>query len=1089
MLKRILVFVQVLVVLSFVVSSTFAQETTALLNGRVADSKGAILTGAIITVKHEPTGYVTTTTTNSKGIFYIPNLRVGGPYSIKVSSLGFKDEVMNDVNLSLGANPELTLSLKSTTTDLKEVTVTATGRKAIAGATIIGSRQLSTLPTIGRSLSDFTRLTPQSNNNSYAGSNFRYNNLTIDGAINNDAFGFSNSAGGVSGQGQSGAAGSGTRTNPYSIDVIQEVQVQLAPYDIRLGNFTGGSVNAVTKSGSNDIHGSIYGYGRSQALVGKSVDGLKTKIGSDFSDYQYGATLSGPLVRNKAFFIVNYEHTDRKEPSFNNVGDPGAAMTAAEGQQIVSQLQTKYGYNPGDYLGAYKIFTKSDKVFARLDFNLNKKSTLMIRAIYTNGSGNNLERSSTNFQFGSTDFTQHTKNLNLVAELKTKISADVNNQFNVSYINIHEYRDFPGPISPYIDIDNGRITLGTWREASIYNLKQSTFELSDNVTVTKGINKFTFGTHNEFYNLTYGFINSYNGRWEYARGLNSFLADNPSRIRGAFITDPKLSNNRDDIYNNPPNPFNVALTSVYGQDEISLSKKFKLSGGIRLDYSFVGSQPYLDPALNTTNSAGYVSANPTYSNTAFKDLTGKLPSRVAVSPRLGFNYDVKGDQSIILRGGTGIFSGRVPFAWYGYAYTLNGGTYGNIDWNGPAAGQYVPLAINPQGLKDTVTKYGGASRSSTREIDVFDNNFKLPTVWRSSLAADFKFGKGYKFTFDVLYTKTIYDVKYEQINLKDSVAYYSTGPTQTPVYVGGKYNSAYSNVYFLTNTSEGYRYNITGQISKFTNTMLGSHALNFSWSLAYTYGMSKDITNGIRNSWESSYNVNPANVPSNSQLAYSNFDLRHRIVATWSSTLAWNPANSTSLSFFYGGTSGSPYSLIYQSASFGSGSNAPLPYIPKTQADINLKDNGTYTAAQQWQDLDAFINADKYLSTRRGQYAERNGMRTPWNHDLDMKIMHEFKLSKTNKSQALQISLDVFNVLNLLNNDWGHVTFVTNLNNYTVNFLKFVADANGKAVGAPASGYTPTFNFVKPSGLNGHYYTVDPMNSRWQGQFGIKYIF
>ena len=1089
MLKRILVFVQVIMMLSFTVAS-LAQETTALLNGRVADSKGAILSGAIITIKHEPTGFVTTTQTNAKGIFYISNLKVGGPYTIKISSLGFKDEILNDVNLSLGANPELNLSLKSTTTDLKEVTVTATGRRSISGATVVGSKQMSTLPTIGRSLSDFTRLTPASNNNSYAGTNFRYNNLTVDGAINNDAFGFSNSAGGVSGGGQSGAAGSGTRTNPYSIDVIQEVQVQLAPFDVKLGNFTGGSVNAVTKSGSNDIHGSVYGYGRTQALVGKSVDGLKSKIGSDFSDYQYGATLSGPLVRNKAFFIINYEHTERKEPSFNNIGDPGAAMTLSEATQIVNKMKSQYGYDPGSYLGAYSIFTKSDKIFARLDFNLNKKSTLMIRGIYTSGSGNNLERSSTNFQFGSTDFTQYTKNLNLVAEIKTKVNADISNQFNISYINIHEYRDFPGTNSPYIDIDNGRITLGTWREASIYNLKQQTVEISDNVTVTKGINKITLGTHNEFYNLTYGFINSYNGRWEYARGLSSFLADNPSRIRGAFIIDPKLSNNRDDIFNNPPNPFSVALTSVYAQDEISISKRFKLSPGVRFDYSFVGNQPYLDPALSSTNSAGYVSANPTYSNTPFKDLTGKLPSRVAVSPRLGFNYDVNGNQSVVIRGGTGIFTGRVPFAWYGYAYTLNGGTYGNIDWNGPAAGQVVPIAINPQGLKDTVTKYGGASRSSTKEIDIFDNNFKLPTVWRSSLAADFKFGKGYKLTLDVLYTKTIYDVKYEQINLKDSVAYYSTGPTQTPVYVGGKYNSAYSNVYYLTNTSEGYRYNLTAQISKYTNNVsLGKHSFNFSWSAAYTYGMSKDITNGIRNSWESSYNVNPTNVPSNSALAYSNFDLRHRIVATWSSNLVWNQSNISTLSFFYAGTSGSPYSLIYQSASFGSGSNAPLPYIPKTQADINLKDNGTYTAAQQWADLDAFISGDKYLSTRRGQYAERNGMRTPWNHDLDLKLMHEFKLSKSNKAQSLQISLDVFNVLNLLNNDWGHVTFVTNLNNYTVNFLKFVADANGKAVGAPASGYTPTFNFVKPTGLNGHYYTVDPINSRWQGQFGIKFIF
>ncbi len=1079
-------------------NTSFSQETTATVGGHITDEKGAYVSGAVITLKHEPTGTVTTVQTNSKGIYYAPNLRVGGPYTVKIKYVGAKEQTYSDVNFSLGNNPELNLTLQSTTTLLEEVVVNGTNRK-ISGALTVGKAQLSTLPTIGRSLSDYTRLTPQSNNNSYAGTNFRYNNVTVDGSINNDAFGFSNSAGGTSGGGQAGTAGAGTRTVPYSIDVIQEVQVQLAPYDVKIGNFTGGSVNAVTKSGGNDFHGSIYGYGRNQALVGKSVDGLKSKIGSAFHEYQTGATISGPIVRNKAFFIFNYEHTDKQEPSTNNIGDPGAAATLAEVQAVANQLQTKYGYDAGSYMGAYNIFTKSDKIFARLDFNLDKKNTLMLRAIYTNGLGNNLERSSTNFQFGSNDFTQHTKNLNLVAELKTKLSADMSNQFNISYVNVHEYRDFPGQLAPYIDIDNGRITAGTWREASVYNLKQSTFEISDNVTLTKGINKFTFGTHNEFYNLTYGFINSYNGRVEYSRGLNSFLADNPSRVRGASITDPKYNNDINAIRNNPPNPFTVALTSVYGQDEIAISKKFKVSPGIRLDYSFVGSQPYLDPALTATNTnaAGqpnYVSANPTYSNTAFKDLKGQLPSRVAISPRIGFNYDVKGDQSFVIRGGTGIFTGRVPFAWYGYAYTLSGNTYNNIDWNGITASQTVPLSINPAGLKDTVSKYAAqynaGNKANTREIDVFDNNFKLPTVWRSSIAFDYKFGKGYKATFDVLYTKTIYDVKYEQINLKDSVQYYSTGPTQTPVYVGGKYNSAFSNVYYLTNTKEGYRYNITGQISKTTNGLkIGTHLFNMNWSAAYTYGVSKDVTNGIRNSWESSYNVNPTNVPSNSPLAYSNFDLRSRIVATWTGSFVWNQSNTTSLSFFYAGTSGSPYSLIYQSAAFGSGSNAPLPYIPKSQADINLKDNGSYTAAQQWADLDALISGDKYLSTRRGQYAERNGLRTPWNHDLDLKIMHEFKLSKTNKSQTLQVSFDVFNVLNLINNDWGHVTFVTNLNNYTVNFLKFVSDANGKAVGTPASGYTPTFNFVKPAGLNSHYYTVDPINSRWQGQFGIKYNF
>ena len=1098
MLKKMLAVWQSMAIFLLAVPA-FAQETTATLNGHVKEGKGAYISGATITVKHEPTGSVTTGQSNSKGIFVIPNLKPGGPYTIKVSFIGFKEEVLNDVNLTLGTNPDLNVSLNSSSTVLTEVTVSSAGKRQIAGATTVGAKQLSTLPTLGRSLSDFTRLTPQSNNNSFGGSNFRYNNLTIDGAINNDAIGFSNSFGGQSGGGQSGAAGSGTRTNPYSLDVIQEVQVQLAPFDVKQGNFTGGSVNAVTKSGTNDIHGSIYGYGRSQALMGKSPDGLKTKIGSDFHDYQYGATLSGPIVRNKAFFIVNFEQTRRQEPTFYNAGDPGAAVTLADATTIYNQLKTKYNYDAGDYVGAYKVFTNSDKLFARLDFNLDPKNTLTFRAIYTNGVGNNLERTSTNFQFGSTDFTQHTKNINLTAELKSKISNTVSNQFNVSYIDVHEYRDFPGVLSPLMDIGGGAIWTGTWREASIYNMKQKTFEISDNVTMTSGIHKFTFGTHNEFYNLTYGFVNSWNGRWEYSN-LANFLADKPSRIRGAYSIDPKLPNDRNSIYNNPPSPYNVALMSVYGQDEISASRNFKVTPGLRIDYSNLANPIPVDKDFGTAvNNTTF----PTYTNTPFNQLNNQWLGKATLSPRVGFNWDVNSDQSLIIRGGTGIFIGRMPFAWLGYAETLSGGYYNNIDFKPSASNTVggnvsIPLAINPLYLKDTINAHAlaSANAATTREVDVIDNNFKLPRVLRTDLAADIKFGKGYKLTVDVLYTKTMYDVQFKQINIKDQVEYYSTGPTQSPVYVGGKLNSQYSNIYLLTNTTQGYRYNLTAQLSKTTNNLkLGNHSLNINWSAAYTYGVSKDLSNGIRNSFQSNFEVNPAVVANNPQLAASNFDLRHRIVATFGSSLAWNTMNTTSLTFFYSGQSGAPYSVVYNSggAPFGNAANANLPYIPKDQNDIRLVDNGTYTAAQQWADLNSLITGDKYLNSHRGQYAERNALRTPWNHELDLKLMHEFRLSKTNSKQTLQISLDIFNVLNLINNSWGHVTFVTNVNNYTVNMLTFAAykDAGGNpvAIGKPSSGYLPTFTFNKPTGLDNHYYTVDPINSRWQGQFGVKYNF
>jgi len=1094
-MKRLLQRTPIFLSLLFLFACATAQETTSTLSGVITDTKGAPVTGASIIVKHEPTGYSSGTQSNSKGIFILPNLKPGGPYTITISFTGFATQTLDNINLSLGNNPDANVSLKTDDKSLKEVVVTAGRRTAGSGLTV-GRTQMNTLPSIGRSLADFTRLTPQSNNNSFAGSNFRYNNLTVDGAINNDAIGFSNSFGGTSGGGQSGAAGAGTRTNPYSIDVIQEVQVQLSPFDVKLGNFTGGSVNAVTKSGSNDFHGSVYGYGRNQSLVGKSVDGLKTKIGSDFYDYQYGATLGGPIVKNKLFFIVNFEQTRRQEPTFYNAGDPGAAVTVADATSIYNNLKTKYNYDAGSYLGAYKIFTKSDKVFARMDYNINNANTLTVRAIYTSGWGNNLERTSTNFQFGSTDFTQYTKNINLTAELKSKISNSLSNQFNASYIKVHEYRDFPGTLSPLMDIGGGAVWAGTWREASIYNMKQQTFEISDNVTLVKGINKFTFGTHNEFYDLSYGFINSWNGRWEYSN-LSNFLADKPSRIRGAYTTDPKYPNDRNSLYNNSPNPFKVALTSVYVQDEISPSKRFKITPGLRVDYPFLTKQI---PADKDFATAANNTTSPTYSNTPFNAFTNKWLGTATLSPRIGFNWDVNGNQKFVLRGGAGVFVGRMPFAWLGYAETLSGGVYNNIDFRPSATNTVggnttIPLAINPLYLKDTINAHAlaSANAANTREVDVIDNHFKLPRVLRTNLAADFKFGNGYKLTLDVLYTKTLYDVKFQQINIKDQVEYYTSGPTQSPVYTGGKLNSQYSNVYLLTNTKEGYRYNLTAQLSKVTNNLkLGNnHSLNINWSAAYTYGVSKDLSNGIRNSFQSNFEVNPAVVANNPQLAYSNFDLRHRIVATLGTNWIWNAFNTTSLSFFYSGQSGNPYSVVYNSggAPFGNAANANLPYIPKDQSDIRLVDNGTYTAAQQWNDLNALISGDKYLNSRRGQYAERNGLRTPWNQDLDLKLMHEFKLSKTNKSQSIQISFDIFNVLNLLNNDWGHITFVTNVNNYTANLLTFAKDANGVAPGKPSSGYLPTFTFNKPTGLDGHYYTVDPINSRWQGQLGIKYNF
>ncbi|GAA4454562.1 TonB-dependent receptor [Rurimicrobium arvi] len=1071
--------------------AAYAQETTATLSGSVRDDQKKPIEAATILLIHEPTGTVSDGETNNRGNFIIPNLKPGGPYTLKITYLGHNEERVENLTLNLGENAPVDIMLHSTMgKELKEVQIS--GRKAAGGGTTVSRQQIAVLPTLGRSLGDFTRLTPQSNNNSFAGTSFRYNNITMDGAINNDAIGFSNSFGGQSGGGQAGTAGAGTRTNPYSLDAIQEVQVQLAPYDVKLGNFTGGSVNAVTKSGTNEFQGDVYSYGRNAAIVGKSPDSRKTSLPSSFYDYQSGTSVGGAIVKNKLFYFLNGEITRRQEPTFYNAGDPGSAISVADAQKIVDKLKSQYNYDPGTY-NATNIQTNSNKVFARLDYNINSKNTLMFRTIYTDGSGQNLERTTTNFQFSSTDFTQHTKNLNTVAELKSTLNNHLFNSLIMSYVNVHEYRDFPGQLAPFIDIGGGQVWLGTWREASIYNMRQKTIELTDNATWIKGIHKFTFGTHNEFYKINYGFINSWNGRWEYAN-LNAFLADQPSRIRGAYSFDAS-DNSRSDLYNiTPGGTFNVNLMSAYAQDELSLAKNLKLTPGLRIDYAGLPKQPSTDTGIAHIQEFISASGQSSYTHTPFSSISNKWLNNVMVSPRVGFNWDVKGNKSVIVRGGSGIFTGRMPFAWLGYAYTLSGANYGTIDYK--PGGKTVGLSMNPSDLRDTVGKYGGSSASATRELDLVDNNFHLPTVWRSNVATDIKLGKGYKLTVDVMYTKTIYDVKFQQINIKDTFTTLGSGPSQTPVYLGGKESSQYSNVYLLSNTTQGYRYNVSAQLSRtWSDVRLGNHPMNIFASAAYTYGQSRDIANGIRNSFQSNYEVNPAVSPENPTLAYSNFDIRHRIVSVASASLKWNERNSSSLSFFYSGTSGSPYSMIYTSSpnAFNNSSNATLVYIPKDASDIRLADikdasgNVTYSAAQQSADLQQFINGDKYLSAHRGEYAERNGLRTPWNHELDMKLMHtwSFRVSE-HRSNSVQLSLDIFNVLNLLNNAWGHQYFVTNVNNYTVNFLTAVTDAKGTAPGK--ANYDPTYTFVKPP-FNGQYYTVDPISSRYQMQLGVKYNF
>ncbi|MET6999821.1 TonB-dependent receptor [Chitinophaga defluvii] len=1055
-----------------------AQITSSQITGKIANAKGEPLPGVTVVAVNTSTGTRYGAQTNADGRFMLANLNPGGPYTITVTFIGFKKEERTDINLGLGAS-SYNFKLEEASTALSEVVVKGS-QGAKNGGTRINREQLRTLPSLNRSFQDFTRATPQSNNNSFLGTNYRYNNVTLDGAINNDAIGFSPSLGGQTNS--SGQPGSSTRTNPVSLDAIQDIQVYLAPFDVKIGNFLGGSINAVTRSGTNEFHGAVYGFGRGAFMIGKNNAGDGSKLPSDFHDYQAGVRLGFPIIKDKLFFFTNAEITRRQDPVILAAGSPDIANLISEkdAESIAGRMKNVYGIDPGTY-GNTSIYSNSNKFFNRLDWNINDKHQLSIRNNTITSEATNLERDQQNFRFGGIDYKQTNNQTSTVAELKSRLSNTVSNSLILGYSNIHDYRTPASDAAiPQIQIGGkgGTIFLGTDREASIFNMKQQTFEFTDNVTVFKGNHTLTFGTHNEFYNITYGFVNSWNGRVDYS-SVADFLDNKPSRVRGNFNY---ADNSRDNIMANPPAKFKANLLSVYAQDDIQLGDRFRLTPGIRLDYTGLpDKQPLSDKTTNAPVDPNYGN---TYTYTKPKDITNKYLNNIAISPRLGFNFDIKGDQSIVLRGGTGLFTGRIPFAWLGYAYYNNGVTYGaydtkfgyKTDTDRPVAGS-DPISTSPNGIAQFVTAQGKDVHDAkgATQVDLIDNNFKMPQAWRSSLALDYSTHDQWKFSLEGIYTKVVYDLKFQQINLTDNPVYYTAydKDKQQPIYSGGKINPLYTNAYLLSNTKDGYRYSITAQVSK--TFKFGLNAM-----VAYTYGQSKDITNGIRNSMESNWQLNPALNPNEPGLAYSNFDIRNRIVSTVNYKLAWGRKNTfvSNFSVFFNTSSGVPFTYGFMNATIqGTPQQVSLAYIPKKGETANFFDAADKAQADAF---DAFIDGNKYLSSRRGQFTERNGARTPWNTQADFRFTQDFNIMAGKRKHTISLTYDIVNLTNLLNKDWGIQYFSPNTFNST-------ASLGLKSKSAPVNAATdyPKYSWADP----GVAYSKDFFGSRHQMQLGLRYSF
>ncbi len=1097
-------------VMGFSVQQVFAQgSTTSGMRGIIRTELGEVLPGATVVALHEPTGAQFGTTTNAEGIFNIRNMNVGGPYKVTVSFVGYQNYEQTGIYLKLGQIQAIDVSLKEESTELEAITIEARRDDIFDGnrtgtQTNINEQRINTTVTASRDLADFIRLTPQAyvdNSDddgpaiSIAGQNNRYNSIFVDGAVNNDVFGLS----------AQGTNGGQTGVSPISIDAIEQFEILLAPYDVTQGGFTGGGVNVVTRSGTNKFQGSAYYFFRNENTAGKTpteFDDVEREKLPEFNNDLYGFRLGGPIIKNKLFFFANVEIQRNETPSpfveSNYTGDvPLDSATTV----LSDFLQNNFNYSTGGFRNNASTL-ESEKYLFKLDWNINQNHKLSARYSYVNaentdgfGSGRNI-----NFENNSEVFPSQTHSVAL--ELKSSFGNDFANKLILGYTRVEDDRGFAGNPFPAVSIRNGNgsIFLGPEQFSTANLLEQDIFTITNNFNWFKGKHTITVGTHNEFYSIGNLFIARNFGSYEY-NSLNDFFAAANAAVNGQpspvaprrFRRGFSLADGNDDIAGDGTNAiaeFNAFQLGFYIQDEWQISPRLKLTGGLRFDIPVITDDPAFDAAALVTTIPAIEE---------IYDLNGARPGeapdpQLYFSPRFGFNWDVKGDQTTQIRGGLGVFTGRVPFVWPGGVFNNNGVNVGFVDSNQEgttlANGNNIPFVPNPQnGL--TVRDF-----DPTRELipsgrlEIFQDDYRYPQVFRSSVAVDQQLPWGMVLTLEALYTKNINNVLVFNANLLPPNQRLDSpieGGDNRPIFVydDARIDPDYSAVHVLRNADRGYSYNLTAQVQKpFDNGL--------DFNVAYTYGRSFAINDGtssqLNSIWAFNEGVNGAN---NLDLSESDFSLGHRILASVSYRIDYAKYLASTVSLIYTGVSGRPYSYTidnsFSMVGDGSGDNSLL-FVPRTQEDIVFVQDGDETPEQQWIRFNRFIEEDPYLSTRRGKYAERNAARSPFEHVLDLRFLQDVYIKVGENTHTLQLSLDIFNFTNLLNKDWGRRYSTGFSAEELIEFQGFVDPDNGD--------FTPTYQLNFPEEIQDYDDLWDRQiqdsstySSRWQMQVGIRYIF
>ena len=1033
----------------FTCSLSFSQVTTSSIKGVIFDETNAGLPGANVVVIHTPTGTTYGAATDIDGRFNLVNLRVGGPYTVNISYIGYNEQSFNNVILTLGKTEVLNLVLTPDSQQLEAVVITANNTKGVFGSdrtgaeTNVGRKELTTLPTISRSASDFTRLEPTASNGSFGGRNDQYNNFSLDGAIFNNPFGL-----------DAATPGGQTNAQPVSLDAIDQIQVSTAPYDVTQSGFTGASVNAVTKSGSNEFKGTVYGFYRNEDMTGSKIKGEDIFVPS-LTQEQTGFSIGGPVIKNKLFFFANYEEDKRNDLGQSWLPNRG---TGAINESVVLESDlmavqgalSALGYDTGAYEGFTHNANSSKGIF-KLDWNVNDNNQLAVIYNWLDASKDKPAHptalgfrgpNASILQFENSGYQINNKLNSLQVELNSRLAGNVSNKMQFGYTVFEDFRNPMSSPAPAITIQNGQgqnYIIAGHEPFSINNvLDQTVLQFSNNMTFTKANHTYTVGFSFEKFEFDnsfnlgtfgYGNANGYVGAFGSFPSVDAFLEASSNGLISEALANAQ---NVQDAGNWALAETNVGQLAFYLQDEWDVNDNFKLTYGVRFDQPLFfdtadRAQDVIDGTSDYFPEIPYV--NPNTGQVEQLSNTQMPSSDWLVSPRVGFNYDVNGDSTFQLRGGSGLFTGRFPFVWLG-------NQVGNPNF-------WFQQNVDP--------------------------DYKFPQVWRTNLGIDHKYDNGLIVTADLSYTKDFNGAHVQNWGLTPPSGTLQ-GVDSRPIYtsadhVVGAFGSQ-ANAYVFTNSDKGRIWNASLKAQKTFNNGLYT-------MLAYSYLDSKDVNSIEAEITGDAFAFNPVVGDANAdELSYSKYGDTHRIIGVLSKNWTYGSSDqwSSSISSFFEISQGGRFSYTYGGDINGDGNGGnDLIYVP-TSSEVNQMN---FSGAGEAAAYDAFIAQDDYLSGRRGDYAERYGAVSPWTTRVDVKFLQDYKIKVSeNKTNTIQFSIDVLNAGNMVNSNWGLIQQPNSVQPIGVN-----VDATG----------TPTYSFNANQTESFGY--DSSLASRWQMQFGLRYIF